>query len=378
MYFVIVAMGCCACKLFGGEAILDEDMVALHNHEAKYEINEDGSVTFWPTPNCETSTDPLETIKMTELMPLVAQRTKCGQLESTSDSDLNVIGSNFEYFNPICSFITAALNSWSNHYPIRFKPEHIWLLILQGVAVHVDQNAEKLRPKYVNHRGKMTLRVQRDNFVLGSADNDWEGVIEEFVEQIDANTVKDTADLFDCDFSRSTVMDKICTKVAIMDVCKNYFVYAMGTLCGFPKITLDGNRADWVRLREKTSVLLRDKVRRQFGAEWRKALLPLLDRFIGAFDGEIDCLFWNSMIKSGATAMSGGYSVYTGWINILFPFTNEGTRNRFCIPYSMNMQYPLGRDSVMQTHEYPMGLSQAPHCMFAPGKTGHRRRLGYN
>ena len=180
------------------------------------------------------------------------------------------------------------------------------------------------------------------------------------MQQIDANTVKDTVALFDCDFSKSTVMDKICTKVTIMDVCKNYFIHAIGSLCGFPKITLDGNRADWVRLREKTSVLLRDKVRRQFGADWRKALLPLLDRFIGAFDGEIDCLFWNSMIKSGATAMSGGYSVYTGWINILFPFTNKGTRNRFCFPYSMNREYPTGRDTVTQTHEYPTGLAQAP------------------
>jgi len=350
-------MGCCECKLFGGEASLDQESVSLHRHEAKYEINEDGSVTFWPTPDCEISSDPLETIKLTEVMSGVAERAKCSRLEMTSDSDLNVIASNGF---PICSFIHASLDAWSNHYPIRFKPEHIWLLILQGVAVHVDQNAEKLRTKYVNHKGKMTLHVQRDNFVMGSADNDWEGVIEEFVEQIDANTVEDTAPLFDCDFSRSTAMDKICTKVTIMDICKNYFVYSIGSLCGFPKITLDGNRADWVRLKEKTSVLLRDKVRRQFGAEWRKALLPLLDRFIGAFDGEIDGLFWNSMIKRGAIGMSGGYSFFTGWINILFPFTNEEERNRFCIPYSMAMEYPTGRKTVTETHEYPTGLAQAP------------------
>ena len=380
--FGLQLMGCIGSKLFKREALLDkppldeaplsEYLISLHRHEAKYEINEDGSVTFWPTPDCETSTERLQTIKMTELMAGVAERANCARLEMTSDSDLDVIDCTtrfnpFHWFNPICSFIKASFDSWSNHYPIRFKPEHIWLLILQGVAVHVDQNAEKLRAKYVNHKEKMTLRVQRDDFVLGSAGNDWEGVIEEFVEQIDANTVKDTAALFDCDFSRSTAMDKICTKVAIMDICKHYFRYEFSTMCGFPKITLDGNRADWVRLKEKTSVLLRDKVDEQFGAHWGRALLPLLDRFIGAFDGEIDCLFWNSMIKRRARGGSAGsdYQWFSGWINILFPFTNKGTRNIFCVPYSMRREYmrqglALKRNEVVKSHEYPTGLAQAP------------------
>merc|ERR1719385_585862 len=136
-------------------------------------------------------------------MTHVLKAAKYGQLEASSDSGINVVDSNAG----ISSFITASLDAWANHYAIRFKPEHIWLLILQGVAIHVDKNAEKLRKKYVNHNGKLQLTVRRDGFTLGSKQNDWEGVIEEFVQQIDANTVKDTVQLFDCDFSGSTMMD---------------------------------------------------------------------------------------------------------------------------------------------------------------------------
>merc|ERR1719195_2295745 len=114
--------------------------------------------------------------------------------------------------------------------------------------------------------------------------------------------------------------EKLAAKVTIMDICKNYFSYRCYTMCGFPQITLDGTKDDWIKLKEKAVKLLNEKVTKKFGEEWKKSLLPLLDRFIGAFDGKIDCLFWNSMVKRGHTGGSGSYSFYTGWINILFPF----------------------------------------------------------
>merc|ERR1719295_2251096 len=331
--------------------------------KAKYEVNKDGSLTFWPTPDCEVS-EGLRTEKVSMWKAAKAANIS-GKLEASSDPNVDVVQSGGR--STICSFIEASVTAWSNHYPIRFKPEHIWLLILQGVAVHVDQNAEKLRKKYVNHEGKKTLTVRRDGFVLGSDKNDWEGVIEEFVEQIDANTVKDTVQLFDCDFSGSTMMEKICTKVTIMDICKNYFGYMMRTLCGFPQITLDGTKEDWIRLKQKASALLKDKVDKEFGSRWGSALLPLLDRFIGAFDGEIDGLFWNSMIKRGGTFGSGSYSFFSGWFNILFPFMGNTSKNRYCVPYAMeNESIKLGLTGWRQgriggdVNDYPTGLAKAP------------------
>merc|ERR1719295_2483702 len=335
--------------------------------KAKYEVNKDGSLTFWPTPDCEVS-EGLRTEKVSMWKAAKAANIS-GKLEASSDPNVDVIQHGGR--NPICSFINASMTAWSMHYPFRFKPEHIWLLILQGVAVHVDQNAEKLRKKYVSHEGKMTLKVQRDDFVLGSDKNDWEGVIEEFVQQIDANTVKDTVQLFDCDFSNSSGLEKICAKVTIMDICKSYFSFEVCTNCGFPQITLDGTKADWVRLKEKTCALLRSKVDKEFAGKWAVALIPVLDRFIGAFDGQIDCLFWNSMIKRGAQVGSGGFDFFSGWFNVFFPFTSTKRKNIWCVPYSMDRAYvhqglvlkrEIGHygEAGGKVQRYPTGVAQAP------------------
>eukprot|EP00730_Choanoeca_flexa_P014385 TRINITY_DN6273_c0_g1_i1.p4 TRINITY_DN6273_c0_g1~~TRINITY_DN6273_c0_g1_i1.p4 ORF type:complete len:132 (+),score=17.75 TRINITY_DN6273_c0_g1_i1:162-557(+) len=62
------------------------------------------------------------------------------------------------------------------HYPLILTPDVIWLAIMQGLARHVDANAEQLRHKFVSFEGKQTLIVDRPDFEKGSTDNDWPGV----------------------------------------------------------------------------------------------------------------------------------------------------------------------------------------------------------
>ena len=64
--------------------------------------------------------------------------------------------------------------------------------------------------------------------------------------------MNDTCQLFDCNFSTSTLTEKIATKVTIIDICKNYFEYRCTTMAGFPQITLDGTKQDWINLKAKT------------------------------------------------------------------------------------------------------------------------------
>ena len=55
-------------------------------------------------------------------------------------------------------------------------------MMSSSLAEHVNQNAEKLRTKFVNH--------ERNEFVLGSDTNDWKDAIQEFMKQIDANYIR--------------------------------------------------------------------------------------------------------------------------------------------------------------------------------------------
>eukprot|EP00484_Ammonia_sp_Unknown_P009678 CAMPEP_0197077568 /NCGR_PEP_ID=MMETSP1384-20130603/212682_1 /TAXON_ID=29189 /ORGANISM="Ammonia sp." /LENGTH=439 /DNA_ID=CAMNT_0042516433 /DNA_START=81 /DNA_END=1400 /DNA_ORIENTATION=+ len=336
---------------------LTEEMQELYKHKAQYKVNETGSVTFWPTPNCKPSSKKLPRSKINIAQFLPDQN--CKRALTHSDPDTEIVTEQ----SKTCSFLVAALTAWREHYPFRFKPEHIWLLILQGVAVHVDKNAEKLRAKYVNHEDKKKLEIE---ISANPSRKEWQEVIEYFVQEIDKYTVEDTCKLFECDYSTSTLTERIAAKVTIMDICKNYFDYYCEFCCGFPEITIDGTKQDWIKLKQKTEQLLASKVDKKFGEQWGKALLPLLDRFIAAFEGNIDCVFWNSMIKRGATGGSGAFSYYCGWLNILFPFLKE-RENYYCVPYSMEREY-VKQGFVLEARggsggrvtDYPTGLASAP------------------
>ena len=50
----------------------------------------------------------------------------------------------------LCGFYEA----YSIHYPIRIKPDDIWLLIVQAFSNHININSESLRKMFVNFDGK--------------------------------------------------------------------------------------------------------------------------------------------------------------------------------------------------------------------------------
>eukprot|EP01052_Picozoa_sp_SAG31_P017612 SAG31_NODE_1213_length_9359_cov_4.298164_7_plen_88_part_00 len=56
-------------------------------------------------------------------------------------------------------FIAAVTAAFKDHYPLALRPQHFWLMVAQGVATHVDLNAEAVRGSWVRHEGKQTLKV---------------------------------------------------------------------------------------------------------------------------------------------------------------------------------------------------------------------------
>eukprot|EP01084_Bolivina_argentea_P148832 260121_1 len=376
---------------------INQAVADLFKYKCKYHYNKDSSgssISFYPSPHLaqqqDICTKRLPETKLLKSQSLTQIKSKSGvsKIEAVYDFDATICVENNSSISP---FITGACKAFNEHYPFRISPNNILLLILQAIAIHVDQNAEKLRDKYVLHEGIKTLVVSRDSadFVLKQQrrDNDWNGVIREFVQKIDKNTQPDTVQLMEADFSDSTLVDVISNKICIMDICKNYFRYgvAFGG-CGFPKITLSGTKADWVKLKDKVVKLLETKVTKQFGKIWGEALIPILDRFVNVYDGYIDCLFWNSMIKLGVTITelqdSDGskYSQknyrYTGWFNVFFPFITDNhamktsyKSNPYCKPYSMNDNYAKGgvKDAGQGGNNvsvYPLGLASVPVNMW--------------
>ena len=81
-------------------------------------------------------------------------------------------------------------------------------MILQGIALHVNQNHEVLREKWVDHEGKLGLLVIRDDFKLGWPTNNWSEVVDgnenSFRFQLESLTVKGLAEDLTPDLSNWT------------------------------------------------------------------------------------------------------------------------------------------------------------------------------
>eukprot|EP01083_Nonionella_stella_P157640 512001_1 len=174
---------------------LVKEMSDLYKYKCKHKILDNGNVTFWPTPNCKPAQQRMATNKMS--MDSILNKQNCSKAAAYSNPNDEIIQEQYGG-STVCSFITSSLTAWSQHYPFRFRAEHIWLLILQSVAVHVDKHAEKLRNKYVKHESKMKLEV---DVSANPSYEEYISIIKAFTEQIDKNTVKDTCKLFECDFS---------------------------------------------------------------------------------------------------------------------------------------------------------------------------------
>ena len=153
------------------------------------------------------------------------------------------------------AFLDAALLAFNHHRPLVLKPTHIWLMITQGLASHVLDNAEALRDKWVMHDGKKEITIRRDEFVKFQPNN-WAGTVPEFVAQIRANTVAGVVDMLTPNFSTTTETERVACGITVMEIVKSFFDSRCTTCCGYPSITLDGTPEDWARLHTQSLELV--------------------------------------------------------------------------------------------------------------------------
>lgn len=212
----------------------------------------------------------------------------------------------------------AFYEAFAFHRPLHISPDHIWLTIAQGFAIHVSENHEGLREKFVNfEKGKKTLTVIADDFVRGSPANDWASKIEDFTQEIAQQVGADTANTLVCNFSTTTPIDKAASGLVLMNAMKEYFDYEVTTLCGIPEIAVSGTLEDWQLVYDRALSLAKFDL-----AWWTKRLEPILAQFIRLKkEGVVDVVFWDAAYKFyEADGSSGSHPNVTGWLMELFPY----------------------------------------------------------
>ncbi len=256
------------------------------------------------------------------------------------------------------AFVATAHVAFDQHLPLVLSPDDIWLCIAQGFGTHVNENAERLRGRFVRHESKARIEVRRDEFVKGAPDNDWQGVFSEFSDKI-AEHIGKKRDLVVADFSTTGPVERAASEVVLMSAMQAYFEYTVASMCGIPSITLLGTVEDWVSIRRRAEVLA------EFDLKWWvDALVPVLDHFVAAARGQVDRAFWQSFYKRNNA--SGGPYV-TGWLNVLFPYVEQSdwsAKRRHTVKNDAVTSWEKGMSAVFgggpKPDDFPVGLSTAP------------------
>jgi Domain of unknown function (DUF4419) len=303
----------------------------------------------------------IELFESTVLRDPLLPTTIAFSLHKRTQSVLEACASNLDGLiatqaNP---FVYAIHRAFTDHLPLVLSPDDLWLCISQAFGLHVNLHAEALRDRLVSHRGQLTIEVRRDEFVMGSADNDWPGVFEEFSQELQRH-LGDVANLIVADFSTTTIVERGVSQIVLMSAMQPYFHYDFTTLCGIPSITLLGMPDDWRAIRRRAEAFA------QYDLEsWISALRPILDQFVAASTGDVDRDFWQSVYKLGGG--SGGPYV-SGWINTLFPYikrySEESGKDAGELKvneFAYRWEGTSSDDEKLPTSsQFPWGLSRAP------------------
>jgi len=293
---------------------------------------------------------------------LEARRRRCQRFRSIESCSsyrgqlvADVVG------NPV---IAALHKAFCDHRPLCLSPDAMWLLVIQGVAHHINMHAEILRKQFVKHEGKLLVQVRRDDFVKGSPENPWAEVIEELSFLVQKH-IGQNQDRFTPRFSTTGPIERTAASIVLLDAMQSYFQYKLFTMCGIPAISLQGTPEDWQQLSERTMAF------RDLGLDWWiTPLQPILHELVRSASGEIDQPFWQSIYKY--ESFSGGNAV-TGWINAFFPYLKGKqpellARNRWLAEGGARLEALLSaqHDPVAfgadgpGLDQFPSGLAVAP------------------
>lgn len=219
------------------------------------------------------------------------------------------------------------LTAFDKHYSLVLSPDMIWLLISQGIATQINDNAEKLRDRLVDFEGQRTLKIETYRDLL-EHEEEWNWIIPAFSDSIDRNMKAKFSDLMVCSFSTTGLVERISSQITMMESVKKFFKYEVHLMgCGIPDITLLGTPDDWKEIRSRISRL--DDLDLEW---WRKKLEPVLDEFVNASEGNINRKFWLDMIQQYAPekrtqAFCGSSGIipaeYNGWFTVFFPFCKD-------------------------------------------------------
>lgn len=198
---------------------------------------------------------------------------------------------------------------WARHWGAVVSPTILWHLLLAEVALIVQASSEEYRNLFTRSSEQTTIKV------LGS------GVEMPLDRLIDAlrEHVPSDVNLFFPSFTTDTASSKHAMRAVFADICSPFYKYTM-LCCGIPKIRIDGDMKDWIKLVDSWKALATlffssvANQRIQGDVKWFQQVRETLEKCLINLN---DPTWWGSMFKLQRCG-SGSDVEVDGWIRSLY------------------------------------------------------------
>ena len=217
------------------------------------------------------------------------------------------------------SFFDVVTLAFANHYSLEINPDDIWLMILDGFRLHVKSNREALKDKFVAPGTDTVVAFEDNSLTTESTHREWFWTLANLFEVLQSKLPEETGLPLKTKFSTTSPVDYNISSAMVMAVASEYYVYSVTTLCGIPKIKINGKKEDWILLKDSFNRL----ASRLDMDWWAVGLNPVLDEFINVFDGKINMEHWRGIYKYFEPEGCGNVT-FNGWISRFFPYTGIG------------------------------------------------------
>lgn len=206
--------------------------------------------------------------------------------------------------------------AFNEHRPLRLTPDAVWITLAQGFSLHVRENAEALRARFVRHEGKKTLSTEVTEIPRGTQ---WRGLIADLSARMRDDLGPGVVAMLTNPFSTTDEDALTVFRITLMETFEEYFEYELTAVCGIPEVTLDGSPEDWRDLARRVEVMGEYDLR-----WWTDVLLPVCQQLVATAEGRPDRTFWQAIYRP---AQVYGGALITGWLAWLFPYV-EGPDGR--------------------------------------------------
>jgi len=217
-------------------------------------------------------------------------------------------------------FVDAGVQAYSRHHGLVWRADDVWQAVVTQLSFYIQKNAEKLRGKFVTHKGREKLVVKSHGTLFTAP---WGDIAQLFLGEIN-KTMKDSSitTWLTPDFTTTTDTDRVAAAISAMATFQTYYSYQCDLMCGLPSIELLGTVEDWHKLAARIERIAEFDAGDGHLTKWAAMLEPVIAEMVATKEGKGDVEWWQRIAHH--VGGGSGPTFLSGWITVFAVFDHRG------------------------------------------------------